>query len=143
MANRVRLRFSGLNELRRAIHLYGEAVVRAAVDEVTDAVEDTVLKARFLAPVDDGDLRDSIRGSVKVDAHGAVGVVRATARHAHLVEFGTARIAKRPHLVPAAIGNRRRMNERLARVIEDKAPEGLGTPRLSGEGPATPGIAIE
>ena len=144
MANRAKLRVTGLDELRRAIHLYGERLVRTAVEEVTDAAEDTAIKAAFFAPVDDGDLRASYRASVKIDAHGATGTTRSTLAYSHLIEFGSARIVNRtPHLVPSAIRNRRRLNERLARAIQQYAPEGLGQPAVHGDGPATPLVAID
>lgn len=143
MANRAKLRVTGLDELRRAIHLYGEALVRTAVEEVTDATEDTAIKAAFFAPVHDGDLRASYRATVKVDAHGATGTVRSTLAYSHLIEFGSARITKRtPHLVPSAIRNRQRLNARLAQAIQQRAPDGLGRPAVRGDGPSTPTITL-
>lgn len=156
MANRVRVRVTGLKELRRAMQLYGQRLVQASLEAVTDATEDTVIKARFLAPVGayppgattragnprrPGTLRDSIRGSVTATPYGARGTVRATAPHAHLVEFGTVRADAKPFLVPAAIGNRRRLNRQLTQAVRTHAPEALGRPRITGEGPSLPELS--
>lgn len=152
MSNRVRLRITGLDELRQAIRAYGAQLVEASVDAVSDAVEDTVLKARFLAPVGTypagakrkgGRLRESIRGSVRADVYGARGTVRATAPHAGLIEFGTVKMKAKPFLVPTAIRNRRRMNAALAKAVQDLAPDGLGRPTLTGEGPAMPRLGLD
>lgn len=143
MGNRIRLRITGLSELRHAVKAYGEQLVASAVDAVKDAVEDTVIKARYLAPVKSGTLRDSIKGGVSTDGYSVRGTVRATAPHAHLIEFGTQRIAKKPFLVPPAVQNRRRLNSALAANVRRLSPDGLGAPRISGEGPGTPGIGID
>jgi hypothetical protein len=100
--------------------------------------------ARYLAPVKTGTLRDSITGTVRTDGYSITGTVRATASpRAHLVEFGSARITKKPFLVPAAIRNRKRLNQDLVAAVVRRAPDGLGTPKISGEGPGTPGIGID
>jgi HK97 gp10 family phage protein len=141
--NRLRLRITGIDELRHAMKAYGANLVAGAVEDVTEAVEDTIIKAKYLAPEKTGNLRASIKGSVKSDGYSVTGVVRATAPHAHLIEFGTARIKKKPFLVPTAIRNRKRLNDALRARVVRTAPDGLGTPRITGEGPATPGISID
>ena len=143
MANRLRLRITGLDELRHAAKAYGQHVVSDAVVAVSDAVEDTVAKAKFLAPVKSGKLRDSIIGSVKTDGYSVTGTARVTAPHAHLIEFGTTRIKKKPFFVAGAIANRKRLNQDLVKSVTKHAPDGFGTPKVSGEGPGTPGIGID
>lgn len=141
MANRARLRITGLDELRHAIKAYGQALVNASVEAVGDAVAGTVSDAKAAAPVKSGRLRDSIAGAVTTDGYSVTGTVRATAPHAHLVEFGTQRITKRPFLVPAAIRQRKRLNQALATAVRTHAPEALGTPQITGEGPGTPRVS--
>lgn len=143
MGNRLRLRVTGIKELQHAVKAYGQRLVSAAVDAVTDAVEDTAIKARYLAPVKTGKLRDSIKASVSTDGYSVKGTVRAAAPHAHLIEFGTQRVKKKPFLVPAAIRNRKRLNEALRASVVQLSPDGLGTPRITGEGPATPRVTID
>ena len=54
--------------------------------------------ARELAPVDTGELRESI--SFAATDNGAV--VYASANHAAMVEYGTSRMSPRPFMLPAA-----------------------------------------
>jgi hypothetical protein len=143
VANRLRLRITGLSELRHAVKAYGQALVSASVDAVQDAVEDTVAQARSLAPVKTGELRDSITGSVATDGYSVRGTARATAKHASIIEFGTQRVAKKPYLLAPAIANRKRLNRELSDAGRRLSPDGLGTPRISGEGPSTPGVSVD
>ena len=143
MSNRLRLRIAGLDELRHAVKAYGQKLVSSSVDAVSDVVAATEAQAQAAAPFKSGKLRRSIKGSIKTDGYSIRGTVRATAPHAHLIEFGTQRIAKKPFLVPAAIANRRKLTERIRSNIVKHAPEGLGTPRLTGDGPSTPGMGID
>lgn len=140
MGNRLNLRLSGVSELRHAITAYGARLVQASVDAVTDATEDTVLKARYLAPVKTGELQRSITGRVTTDGYSVTGTVRAAAKHARVVEFGTQRTQKKPFLLAPAIQNRRRLTRTLQSAVVTHAPDGLGTPTVTGEGPVTPGI---
>ena len=142
MANRLGLRMTGLSELRHAVTAYGQAVVSDAQGAVTDAVEATVAQARAAAPVLTGALQRSITGTLKHDGYSLRGIVRAAAPHAHLLEFGTERVRKRPFLIPSAILNRRLLNARLTSSVQRRSPDGLGTPRLTGEGASTPGITV-
>lgn len=143
MGNRARLRITGINELRRAVKEYGEALVSAAQAAANDAMDNTIAEARAAAPVETGALRDSIVGTLTLSAHSARGTVKAKAPHAHLIELGTQRIKPHPFLVPAAIRNRRKMTEALAAAQRTLAPDGLGTPRITGAGPAMPGVSVD
>jgi HK97 gp10 family phage protein len=151
MANRIRLRITGLQELQRAVQAYGDRLVQASVQAVTDAVTETVTEARAAAPVGQypptskkkaGTLRDSIVGEVTADAYGASGRVRATAPHAHLLEFGTQRMDAQPFFVAPAIAARRRLTTSLARTVQTAAPEGLGRPRVTGDTGGVPSVEI-
>jgi HK97 gp10 family phage protein len=148
MANRLRLRITGIEELRHAVKAYGNRLVASAIDSVTEATTDTVEQSRALASVKTGKMRDSIKGTVKTDGYSITGTVRVTATadgvpYPALIEFGTSRIAKKPFLVPTAIRNRRILNQKLSASVVHYAPDGLGTPKIIGEGPATPEITIE
>jgi hypothetical protein len=147
MANRARLRITGISELRHAVKAYGAQLVASSVEAVRDAVEDTVLKARFLAREKSGKLRASLTGKVSTDGYRVRGTVQATATddegypYPVLLEFGSQRITKRPFLVAPAIRNRQRMNRALRAAVLEHAPAALGTPRITGEGPGTPGVS--
>lgn len=66
--------------------------------------EETARRARALAPVDSGELREGI-GAHRGEGTGAAAV--SAAPHGAMVEFGTSKIAPRPHMLPAAEGMRR------------------------------------
>jgi HK97 gp10 family phage protein len=140
VANRVRLRLSGFAELRHAIKAYGTQVANAAVSDMTDTVAATEAEAKASAPVKTGTLRNSIKGSVSTDGYAVKGTVRATAKYAQHVEFGTEHADKQPFLLPAAVRNRKRLNQKLAKTVTRLAPDGLGTPRILGDGPGTPRV---
>ena len=143
MANRLRLKISGVDELRHAVKRYGGAIVSGAADAVAETVEATIAEARAAAPVITGELRDSLRGTVRTDGYSITGRVRSAAKYAHVVEYGSERSEKKPFLAPAAIANRRKLNGKLRKVVTDNAPAELGTPRITGEGPATPRMGTD
>jgi len=152
--NRVQLKIKGLDDLRHAVRQYGAALVDGVVEAVRVAVDDTVTSAKAAAPVGrypatwnrkraPGHLRDSIDGRISTSGYAVTGRVRARAGYAHLIEFGSERIDAHPFLTPAAIREQRELNARLRRVVIEKAPPGLGKPRVRGEGPGTPKVSIE
>lgn len=74
------------------------ASVRANMGAMLEAMGDDIVGiAKALAPVDEGELRDSIEYT------GGMGRLSAAARapHAAHVEFGTATQAARPYMIPA------------------------------------------
>jgi hypothetical protein len=151
--NTLRLKITGVDELRHAVKRYGGAVVCGAADAVAETVEATIAEARAAAPVgvypagwtdrQPGRLRDSIRGTVRTDGYSITGRVRVGVPYAATIEYGSERSKKVPFLSPAAIANRRKLNGKLRKVVIEHAPEGLGTPRITGEGPATPVMGID
>lgn len=69
--------------------------LRVAVAKV---VEQTTKTAKSLAPVDTGNLRDSIEGTVR----GSTGEVGTDLEYAQYVEFGTYKDEPEPFIAPAA-----------------------------------------
>ena len=100
---------SGSRQIERALkqlpRATGKNVMKRAL---LKAVKPTVTLAKASAPVDDGDLRDSIKAGVKLTPRqrgrtdsGAVVYVGPTTpkgSHGHLVEFGTSTQRARPFL---------------------------------------------
>ena len=94
----------------------------AVVRGLKAAVEPIAADARRLVPVDEGDLRRSIREVIDVEGlRGFVTEGGKGARHAHLVEFGTEKMRAQPHLAPAFDANvdeaRRRFAAEVAREL--------------------------
>ena len=71
-------------------------------------------RARSLAPVDTGELRDSIHAVLI--GHGEA-EIRVEARHAPYVEFGTYKMAAQPYLSPALEGLAEEMLVEFAGVL--------------------------
>ena len=107
-----------LARLRKRFDAVPKAV-RAAVRPVLDkSAEELVTRMQALAPVDDGDLRDSIRAedgdhelSVRVQA-GDDG-----AFYARWVEFGTANTPANPFFFVAYRLSKKRLQRRIKRAI--------------------------
>jgi HK97 gp10 family phage protein len=73
-----------------------DAELRRIITSATFAVEG---RAKTLAPVDTGNLKNSIQGDVS--ANGKTGTVTAHAEYAAYVEMGTSRTPAQPYLLPA------------------------------------------
>lgn len=69
-----------------------------AIAAVARAVFDIEGKAKANAPVDTGNLRDSITG----EASGLEGTVATGVEYASYQEFGTSRMPAHPYMIPAA-----------------------------------------
>lgn len=90
------------SELRVLAHQFNTVEARL-LPKVRQAVSKTLLDieadAKILAPVDTGNLQNSI--SHQVDADGMGGEVGPTADYGLYVEAGTSRMAPQPYLGPA------------------------------------------
>ena len=75
-------------------------------DMVRRLCEDVAADARRLAPVDTGDLRNSIEVLGVVDGVGRVGAGNAKTDYAAYVELGTRKMAPQAYLRPAALRKR-------------------------------------
>lgn len=139
--NTVRLKVTGVQELVAAARAYGQAVITDARAAVDAAVMGTARDAQAAAPVETGELRDSIGGSVTIDPYGAVGEVRARAYYASFVEFGTEDTPKHPFFIAAAIRHRRNLTRAQIASVQRRAPDGLGRPRITGDGPGLPDLS--
>ena len=116
---------SGQKELREQLLRKIPAAAKAAIQaSLEKSAEEMASTARALAPVDDGDLRSSIRTetgdlTVRVRAGGG------RAWYAPLVEYGTRRMAARPFWWPAWRMMRRRIRNRIARDLNKALKDAL------------------
>lgn len=69
---------------------------------VTKAAYDVQAGAQLLVPVDTGATRNSIGVDFDLDGASIAAVVGPTTNYAPYLEFGTARMAPRPFMAPAA-----------------------------------------
>lgn len=144
MANTLRLRVTGdWQALRAAVKQYGLQMTRAAVADMQQTVTRTVQRTADAAPVDTGALKASIKGHVSTDGYTVRGRVRVGVAYAAYVEFGTERVDKHPHLVPAAIDERKQLQSRLRSRLTGAAPRALGVPSIVGNEDPLPDVGIE
>lgn len=107
------VKVEGLPQMTAALARKAAEAHAAAVAAVAAEVEAVKADASSGAPVDKGELRDSIRG----EASGTSGTVRATARHANFVESGTFKDKAQPFMGPAAEASRSRFPGGAATTI--------------------------
>lgn len=84
MGNTIKL---GNKQLSAALHRYGENVRDEVKRIITETAYIIMNNAKVMAPVDDGNLRDSIE--VEIVQGGMTAIVRVTANYAIYVEYGT------------------------------------------------------
>jgi hypothetical protein len=103
-----------------------EGELRVAVQAaIRDETEDVAAEMRTTVPVRSGLLQKSI--SIEVTPDGMTGFAKAGGRkapHAHLVEFGHAKVgggtvAGKPFVTPAGERGRVRLNARLAELLKE------------------------
>lgn len=104
---------------REAARLEGlaETLVPRASAVVRKVAFDTEADAKVLAPVDTGNLRNSITTAVTGD--GLTAAVVATASYAPFVELGTSRMAPQPFMGPATDRNAPKFREAMAQLGGD------------------------
>ena len=89
----------GVSEALSNLRKVEEAVAEPKLqDDGLEAVEPIAKDAQSLAPVDEGDLRDSIKAKIFED--GTVGVEIGDWK-GHFFEFGTVKMRATPMLIPA------------------------------------------
>lgn len=91
---------------------------QVAADVIRETVDGIATDARGRAPVDTGELRDSIAGRV---INQNAGEVVATADHASYVEYGTVKMPAQPYLHPAADAARPKFEAAVAKALADLA----------------------
>lgn len=120
----VSVELEGLEELRAKLNELPEQTrvgAGRALEESAEAIADDM---RDEVPVDSGNLQDSIRAEVDVDAFRAeVGPEKAQAHYGYFIEFGTTSITPRPFAVPAGENERGRFPDRVRRYVTEEIPE--------------------
>lgn len=90
---------NGVDEALRNVQLIDEAVSDENLrEDAFEVLQPVVKDAQSLAPVDEGDLRDSIQVTVLDD--GSVAIVIRDFK-GHFFEFGTVNMRAQPMLIPA------------------------------------------
>lgn len=95
----------------------------ALTDALNRGGRDMVARAKALAPVDDGDLRDANRYRIEASDRRVAAVIENTDFKARWLEFGTQRMPAQPFFWPAMRGLRKRMTGRVKRALSRAAKE--------------------
>jgi HK97 gp10 family phage protein len=93
-------------------------VVKQAAAAVRLATLGTERDAKILAPVDTGNLRNSITSTIR----GLTGVVGPTADYGEHVERGTSRMGPQPYMGPATDRNGALFNEAMKAISGEVTP---------------------
>lgn len=112
--NNVRFELVGAKELDKALAQLPRATSRTVLRKtLTKAAEPVLTMAQYLVPVDQGDLKRSLKIGTSLSSRQRkiagrsgevmvyVGASHPMGAHAHLVEFGTAKTPAQPFLRPA------------------------------------------
>ena len=109
----VSIKLKGVKGLARAFR-NASGLVSDKIDKAIQRnAADMVGTAQALAPVDDGELRNSI-GSAKIENGYRV---EATAPHAGFVEWGTRKMAAKPYFFVSYRLNKKRFRSRTRRAV--------------------------
>lgn len=127
MGSRSSVRIEGLKELDRALSQLPKATAKNVLRRTAiRALAPVIADAKLRVPVDEGDLRDSLkvagklskrqqRKNAKAVAEGKAAVQLyagpAALPHAHLVEFGTSHMPPQPFMRPAWDANKMKVLE--------------------------------
>ena len=125
----------GIDKLKRRLVDEIPAKVRAEMERaMLDSADQIVAGARLRVPVDEGDVRDSIRHhGIREGKRGGLYIAitagdRSTENDgyqvARLLEFGTMKMPAQPFLLPAYRANRRRARARMRRAARDAIMKG-------------------
>lgn len=101
MADRFDADISGLNRLSADLAIAAGTQGAMAVHAVRKTTLDVVATGQLFAPVDTGNLMNSIGADFEADGHGFEGIAGPTADYGAHVEFGTATRAPAAYMGPA------------------------------------------
>ena len=114
------LTIDGIADLKKAIGEFAGACTveaQALADAAAASARDQIVAAYPEGPT--GNLKRGVRViRAKDDGHRALGIVKSTAPHAHLYEYGTRRQPARPVLGEVASRVRRDYHRKLIAMVE-------------------------
>lgn len=133
----------GLRRFQERMRAIPKAVREDVKPAVIKSANEMAGSMRSLAPVDEGDLRDSIEvtgpgqrtpaysqpggSTVLPENAAAVSVGNTDVRYPHLVEYGTQSASAQPFFWPAFRSNRKRATNRIKRAMTKAIKENWGS----------------
>lgn len=113
----------GRKRLTKKMKKMGPAAAKILLQETDKSVVNIAEDAYDRAPVDTGELRESIKW-IKSKPGGIAAIVLVGAKHGLFVEFGTINMAAQPFLIPAMQKERpklfKRVQKRMRRELGKK-----------------------
>lgn len=106
----------GMTELQKKLDALPEAATAKLKQAILDGATNVAETAYVAAPVRTGRLRNSI--DVVTDNNGLDALVVVRAPHAHLLEFGTIKMAAQPFLFPAYRLERPRLKRKIKAEVK-------------------------
>lgn len=120
---KVNIKIEGAEDVLRAFDRFDKESrenLRSAVRKNANALRKAI---KDRAPVDSGNLRDSIAAKYDKDGLGAdVGPTKPKGSHAHLLEFGTVKMAARPFITPSAEEQREKYLNDVRKAVKGAIP---------------------
>lgn len=114
------LTITGLDDLKKAIAGFGAECTdeaQALAEQSAASARDQIVSAYPQGPT--GNLKRGVRiVRAKGDGHRALGIVKSTAPHAHLYEYGSRRQPARPVVGEVASRVRRQFHRDLIAMVE-------------------------
>lgn len=95
-----------------------ERMRRNIAEELNSGAESAVSLAKQLAPVDTGNMRDSIEQTERASADNLRSVMESPADYSAFVEYGTVNMDAQPFFTPAFESARRQVNNGLLRALK-------------------------
>jgi len=109
----------GLDALFGQLDALVDDMKDAALKGLDEGLRETVSRAKFLAPVDTGQLRDSITSEVERRGDEIHGKVAARTGYATYVELGTRHQPAQPYLYPAAKETEDAVKDKVAGAVNN------------------------
>jgi HK97 gp10 family phage protein len=124
-------KFANRTRALRRLKALPQSVIDATAKALEASAEGIRLQIQAAAPIDDGNLRDSVRRVDISDESRLAQQVSAgdeAVFYARMVEFGTPRQGAQPFFYPTYRANRKRVRARISRAINKAAKVAVGKP---------------
>lgn len=110
-----------VSDMKRALDRASAEVLAELAEVVKQSAQSVREDARYLVPVDTGNLRDSITYRSKGGLRAEVYVDTSDATYGHIVEFGTSGRPEKPFMGPAAARERSEFKKRTIAALKKVA----------------------
>jgi HK97 gp10 family phage protein len=107
-----------VSDMKKALDRAGDELLAGFSEAIKEAAQAVRDDARYLVPVDTGNLRDSITHRAKGKLRREVYVDTSDAPYGHIVEFGSSARPENPFMGPAAARERAEFKKRVIAAVK-------------------------